>query len=451
MAASQPSEKIYTFGDMNNKCFCLLSFSFFFNYNNINAQTEITKWQDGKTAALSLTYDDGSINQFRYALPIMKRLKLPATFYIITGSIQGSQYRGKFIGRPVEDIIAETATVPTNADNYFERASAAKYLGYTGANAYYDSSAILYEDGNEEQAHKVMDSLYSKVRNGSLKKGTEPSMEVAQEKGLTWDSIKLYASEGYEFASHTITHAHMAVLDTANMFYELEKSKEDIKNQLGEKYTFTAEIPFGIEHPRAMKYSLPAYAALRNMMTDPYMQEINRGYKTQPGSSGKEYVQWQRGATTKTSLELMQSWIDTTLAHDNIWLVLVFHGVDGVGYEALPHELLDTYFQYIKKQEDRVWIATFSDVAKYMRERMHASVNSAQSGNRIVVHLQHSLDTGTYDIPLTLKTYVPKEWKNAEVKQDDHRQQPAIQKDTKGNYILYQTYPNRGDVELSQK
>ena len=192
----------------------------------------------------------------------------------------------------------------------------------------------------------------------------------------------------------------MAVLDTANMFYELEKSEEDIKNHLGEKYTFTAEIPFGIEHPRAMKYSLPAYAALRNMMTDPYMQEINRGYKTQPGSSDKEYVQWQRGATTKTPLELMQSWVDTTLAHDNIWLVLVFHGVDGVGYEALPHELLDTYFQYIKNHEDRLWVANFSDVAKYMRERMHASVNTGKTGNHIVVHLQHSLDTSTYGFHL---------------------------------------------------
>jgi peptidoglycan/xylan/chitin deacetylase (PgdA/CDA1 family) len=123
-------------------------------------------------------------------------------------------------------------------------------------------------------------------------------------------------SQGYEFASHTITHAHMAVLDTANMFYELEKSKEDIKNHLGNQYTFTAEIPFGIEHPRAMKYALPAYPTLRNMMTDPYMQEINRGYRTQPGSSDKEYVQWQRGATTKTPLPLMNSWIDTTLIHD---------------------------------------------------------------------------------------------------------------------------------------
>ena len=414
-------------------------------------QTEITKWQDGKAGAVSITYDDGSINQFRYALPVMKRLHLPATFFIITGAIPGSEYKGKFIGRPTQEIITETATVPTKADNYFERASAAKYLGYVGGNAYYDSSAILYEDGHEMQAYQVMDSLYSKVRNGAFKKEPEKSMEVAQENGLTWDSIKSYAAHGYEFASHTITHAHMAVLDTTNMFYELGKSKEDIKNHLGEKYTFAAEIPFGIEHPRAMKYALPFYAALRNLMTDPYMQEINRGYKTQPGSSNKEYVQWQRGATTKTPLQLMESWVDTTLAHDNIWLVLVFHGVDGLGYEALPHELLDTYFQYIKKHEDNLWVATFSDVAKYMRERMHASVNTGKKGDRIIVHLQHSLDATTYDIPLTLKTYVPEGWKKIKVKQDNLLKQFQARKDSRGNYILYTVNPNKGTIELSKQ
>ena len=275
-------------------------------------------------------------------------------------------------------------------------------------------------------------------------------MEVSQEKGLTWDSIKAYASRGYEFSSHTITHAHMAVLDTANMFYELEKSKQDIRDHLGEQYTFDAEIPFGIEHPRAMKYALPAYDALRNMMTDEYMQEINRGYRTQPGSSTKEYVQWQRGATTKTSLPLMSSWVDTTLAHNNIWLVLVFHGVDGLGYEALPHELLDTYFQYIKKNEDRLWIATFADVAKYMRERMHATVNTEKTNDAIIVHLQHSLNANTYNIPLTLKTYIPENWKQIKVKQGNMQQQLQSLKDAKGNYVLYHAMPGKDVIELSK-
>jgi len=196
---------------------------------------------------------------------------------------------------------------------------------------------------------------------------------------------------------------------------------------------------------------LPFYPALRNLMTDPYMQEINRGYKTQPGSSNKEYVQWQRGGTTKTSLQLMESWVDTTLAHDNIWLVLVFHGVDGLGYEPLPHELLDTYFQYIKKHEDSLCVANFSDVAKYMRERMHASINADKTGDRVIIHLQHSLDAKTYDIPLTLKTYVPDEWKKVEVKQNDLKKQYTTQKDDKGNYILYRANPNKGVIELSPR
>jgi len=295
----------------------------------------------------------------------------------------------------------------------------------------------------------VMDGLYSTVRDGSFKKGIELSMEVAGEKGLTWDSIKVYASKGYEFASHTVTHAHMAVLDTTNMFYELEKSKQDIKDHLGVKYTFDAEIPFGVEHPRALKYAFPSYEALRNMMTDPYMQEINRGYRTQPGTSNKEYVQWQRGATTKTSMELMKSWVDTTLAHDNIWLVLVFHGIDGQGWEALSHELLDTYFQYIKMHENDLWIASFQDVAKYMRERMHASVTGDKKDNKIIVHLTHTLDATSYDVPLTLKTYVPGNWKKVQIKQDDHKNQLNTQKDSKGNYILYQANPNKGTIELS--
>ncbi|MHB1180049.1 MAG: polysaccharide deacetylase family protein, partial [Daejeonella sp.] len=96
------------------------------------AQTEISKWQDGKKGAVSITYDDGSVNQFRKALPIMNRLNIPGTFFIITGQIPGSQYQGRFIGRPVKTIIEEASRIPTNKDNFYERASAAGFLGYIG-------------------------------------------------------------------------------------------------------------------------------------------------------------------------------------------------------------------------------------------------------------------------------------------------------------------------------
>ena len=411
-------------------------------------QTEITKWQFGKKAAVSITYDDGSANQFKYALPVMERLNLPATFFVITGPIIGSYHPGKFIGRPVSDIIAESRNISTNASNFFERASAAKYLGYKGTFAFYDKAAALYGDEKMQEAYAVLDTLFQKVRNGSLQPGQDVSMEFADEKGLTWTQIKEMAAKGYEFASHTVTHAHLAILDSVNMLYELEKSKDDVLKNLGEKCTFSAEVPFGIEDKRVMRIAVPVYPALRNWMPDDYMEEINRGYKAQPGASTKEYVQWQRGPLSKTPYQLMKSWVDTSVAHDNIWLVLVFHGVEGLGWEPLSTQVLDDYFQYIKNHDD-VWVATFGDAARYIRERMHAKMKSDFSKNKIVVSLNHSLDKEQYDLPLTLKTYVPSQWKKVVVTQRNKQQHVQPQHDKDGMYILYQASPNAGAVTLS--
>ena len=59
--------------------------------------TEVTKWQDGKDACVSITYDDSSINQFRVAIPLMNERGLPGTFFIITGT-RSIEQMGHFPG-----------------------------------------------------------------------------------------------------------------------------------------------------------------------------------------------------------------------------------------------------------------------------------------------------------------------------------------------------------------
>ncbi len=436
--------------------FYSISFSLFIAFFSAPAfaqqvgKTEITKWQNDKKTAISITYDDGSRNQFKTALPLMEKMHLPATFFVITGPVKGSVYPPKFVGRPVKEIISETASVPTNANNFFERASASLYLGYAGTLPYYNEADEFYESGKKEKAYKVMDSLYSAVRNKELKPGKDTSMEMGQEEGLTWKDLRKDAAKGYEIASHTVTHAHLAILDTANMGYELRKSKEEIRNHLGEKYTFSAEVPFGIEDPRVMKYGFPIYAALRNLMPEPWMTEINRGYKEQPGKSDKEYVQWQRGPLSKTPMSLMKSWVDTSLAHDNIWLVLVFHGIDDIGWEPTPHQKLHEYFAYIKRRENDIWIAPFGDVARYVRERMNAKVHSETLNNKIEVKVSGSLDKKMYNEPVTLKTYVPSDWEKVQLKKGSKIQELQSKKDVKGTFILYKTVPGEGEIEISK-
>lgn len=410
-------------------------------------KTEVTKWQGNKTGAVSITFDDGSINQFKQALPVLNRLKIPATFFIITGQIPGSAYHGKFIGRPVAEIIAETATIPTSKTNLYERASAAGYLGLIGALDYHYNAGALVDDGKIDEAIELIDELYRKVRNGDFKPGIQHNTEYMDAHGTTWGDIRRYAAQGHEFASHMITHPRLAILDEPNMLYELTKSREDILKQVGARYTFSGEGPFGTENERVMQYACKVYPALRNRMPEPWLKEITRSNRNNPGNTDKEYIQFQRGATTKTPMRMMKAWVDTTANKNNTWLVLTFHGVDSIGWEALPHQQLEEYFMYI--QSKNLWIATFGDVTRYMRERQHSRITNTVENGKITVKLTHSLDKKMYNTPLTLKTYIPVKWKSVRITQGIKKQilTPVILGDL-GNYVIYPANPSKRAIVL---
>lgn len=375
---------------------------------------------------------------------------MPATFFVITGPIAGSKYQGKFVGRPVGEIIKESATIPTNDQNFLERCSAAGYLGYMGTISYHTRAGGLYDSGKKDRAFKLMDSLYAKVRHGDFKPGYEPCPEYKQAVGSSWDDFKKDAAEGYEIASHSITHATMPGLDQANIKYELEKSKEDVLSHLGPKYTFSCEVPYGYENERVMQIAYKIYPALRNRMPEPWLKEIDRASRETPGPNHRDYVQWQRGGTTKTPLAVMKSWVDTTAGRKDTWLVLVFHGIDGMGYEALSSTMLDEYFHYIRSREDNLWVATFGDVTRYIREREAAKANAEPKEGKITVKLTHSLDKSMYYLPLTLRTYVPSNWQKVIETQGKGRHRLSVKTDDKGSYVLYQAEPNGEVVTLSK-
>ena len=161
-------------------------------------QTEITKWQYGKNGAVSLTYDDGSINQFRVAVPIMDGFGFPATFFIITSQIPGSQYHGTFIGRPTKAIIEETATVPTNKENFFERASAIGFLGYQGTADYHTRAGEAYDEGKDfAKAYRIIDDAYAKVGQGAFKPAPARETSRNRENAITWEELVALAKRGY--------------------------------------------------------------------------------------------------------------------------------------------------------------------------------------------------------------------------------------------------------------
>jgi hypothetical protein len=81
----------------------------------------------------------------------------------------------------------------------------------------------------------------------------------------------------------------------------------------------------------------------------------------------------QRGPLSRTTLDAMKGWVDTSIGH-GIWLVLVFHGIEGIGWEALTTDKMRACLDYIKVHQRQLWIATFQDDANYARERLNSTV-----------------------------------------------------------------------------
>ena len=417
-------------------------------------QTEITKWQYGKKGAVSITYDDGTINQFRIAVPIMNRLGLPGTFYIMTGSLPGSTYLPKFVGRPVSKIIEEAKTIPTNADNVLERASASRYLGYRRTESYFNLAGAALDAGRTERAYAILDSLYQGIANGELEpivpnEQTMNYMSRSTENVLTWDMVRTHVAEGHEFASHMLTHPYVAALDAANLKYEAEYSRREILKQIGIRHTFSAELPYGTRNQRAIDYSLTVFEALRNGMGEDYVLELDRPSRRSPMNSDYEYIFWERGIVRNTTMEMMNGWVDTTALSDNIWLITVIHGIEGIGWEALTTETIEEHFSYIKSKENDLWVATFADAARYIKQRMNATVSSSQRGERINVRVNHSLNKKLYDIPLTLKTYVNPAWREVNVKQGKTITKVAVQREGSNAFVMYQAMPGKGTVAIT--
>lgn len=415
--------------------------------------TIITKWPGDKQAAISITYDDGSINQFTVARPIMNKLGFPGTFYINTGKVKGSGM-GQFIGRSSADIIKETASIKTNSENFFERASLIGYTGINEAVEYHSNAGSLFESGKITEAYEMIDAGYEQVRGSKLEITNDNILQNKSFETTTWEDYKTYAAEGHEIASHTVTHPRLAVLDEANLLYELEQSKADIQKFLGEKYTFSAECPYGTEDERVMEYAHKIYPALRNRMPESYLDELNRWSKRQAGESDKEYVQWQRGPLTHISMDVMKSWVDTCVVHNNIWLVLVFHGIDGIGWEPRTGAELEEYFNYMNERISYLWVGTFADVTKYIRERKNTEITSVLQDDMIELSFSSELDPVVYDVPITLKSYVPKAWKTTVLHKKTRQENPLrleILKDDLGSYVLYSVKPGEGKIILEEQ
>ena len=123
-----------------------------------------------------------------------------------------------------------------------------------------------------------------------------------------------------------------------------------------------------------------------------------------------------------------------------------------LGYtsEALPTEVVRSYFDFVREQQTRVWVATYQDGAKYARERHNSTVTSKAAGDAIAVTVSQKLDPKLYDLALTAKTTIPADWQLVRFRQGSETRWLPVHREGGETFVLYRIQPNGTSATLER-
>lgn len=123
---------------------------------------------------------------------------------------------------------------------------------------------------------------------------------------------------------------------------------------------------------------------------------------------------------------------------------LVFHGVGG-DWLATPVEWFTALLDKLEAVRDQVWITDVVSWHQYVTERDSAEIkNTKSAGDSISLELSCKADPALYDLPLTLSTKVPSDWKQCTVTQGANSSSVAV----RDGAVRYDAVPGGGIIML---
>jgi peptidoglycan/xylan/chitin deacetylase (PgdA/CDA1 family) len=189
---------------------------------------------DGRRIAI--TFDDGYASVFRYAYPVLKALRLPATVFVSTAFVQRRTImwwdRVRLAIRATRDP-AVSIRYAGRRERFVVDSPAAKRTALVRLHT------ILRGLPHIER-ERVLDSLDGGVAPGNR----------APHEPLTVGQMHEMAAHGISFQSHGVTHAAFSSLTDAQIKGELRDSKATIERWLDRPVTWFA-YPFGDRDPRS--------------------------------------------------------------------------------------------------------------------------------------------------------------------------------------------------------
>ena len=173
--------------------------------------------------AVAVTLDDGFLNNYTDAWPVLEQYGIPATIYLATGYIGTGRMMWTDL---LESTILETREkrLYIDVDGARRRYSLAREEDRV--RAFLDVKALCKALPDETKDH-IVSSIVEDLR-------TEVAPDHPLYAFMNWDQVReMDASPLIDFGAHTVDHVSLANVDVGKMRQQIDESVEALTRELG--------------------------------------------------------------------------------------------------------------------------------------------------------------------------------------------------------------------------
>jgi peptidoglycan/xylan/chitin deacetylase (PgdA/CDA1 family) len=185
--------------------------------------------------AAIVTFDDGFVDNYTNAFPVLKRLNMPATIFVSTGNVDSQKtFWYEKLSYALMSTRTNTITSPTLGsltigDSTESRRELIKCV------------VLRLKLVPDEVRLSSLDDLYAQLLP------EHEWVDDARSGPMTWEQIKEMSAHNIEFGSHSVTHPVLSRVPLAKLEFEVEYSKQRIESELQKPVQVIAYPVGGVE------------------------------------------------------------------------------------------------------------------------------------------------------------------------------------------------------------
>jgi peptidoglycan/xylan/chitin deacetylase (PgdA/CDA1 family) len=163
-------------------------------FRDLLAKWDCGDWND-RARYCAVTFDDGWVDNYRYALPLLRRYGVPATIFL------------------------PTSLIGSDSLLWFDRLAGALSRRHQGTRDEWDAQIERAKCLSDEERETLIDRIA--VEAGDVDPG--------ERRFMTWDEVEEMSRYGSAFGSHSKSHANLTRLSEAALEAELRESLDALR------------------------------------------------------------------------------------------------------------------------------------------------------------------------------------------------------------------------------